>query len=248
MFDMPATNDSAGAEAPVGSRAPGPDTGPRADARLVLQGAVRAAALWCLAAVPALALLLDIQWLGNVVGEQSLVETAQLALVATAGAAFIVLARRRPDERRFALLVAGFFACIAIRETDAAWDLVADGLWQVLVAAVAVAAVAYALVDWRATLRALARFVASRAGLVMIIGLGLLMVHSRLLGMGVIWQGLLDDQYLRVFKNAVEESAELLAYTLVAAAGVVHVARRLRRHRTPAAARTQAYNDLESTC
>src|SRR5690606_41611676 len=42
------------------------------------------------------------------------------------------------------------------------------------------------------------------------VALGALLVHSRLLGMGAIWEGLLAEQYLRVFKNAVEEATELL--------------------------------------
>src|SRR5690606_37502547 len=112
-----------------------------------------------------------------------------------------------------------------------------DGLWQILVAGVAVAAVAYAAADWRATLRSLGRFLASRAGLLMTLALGLLLVYSRLLGMGVIWEGLLDEQYLRVFKNAVEETTELLGYVLVAASAVMHVAgqRARRRHAMRAA-------------
>ena len=50
--------------------------------------------------------------------------------------------------------------------------------------------------------------------------LGALLVYSRLLGMGAIWKGLLAEQYLRVFKNAVEETTELLGYVLIAAAAV----------------------------
>ena len=55
--------------------------------------------------------------------------------------------------------------------------------------------------------------------------LGALLVYSRLLGMGAIWEGLLAEQYLRVFKNAVEETTELLGYVLIAAAAVTYAVR-----------------------
>lgn len=114
---------------------------------------------------------------------------------------------------------------MAIREADPAWDVVFAGLWQLFVTTAAGAAVAYAAVDWRATLRSLGRFLSSRAGLLVTAALGILLVYSRLLGMGVIWEGLLEEQYLRVFMNAVEETRELLGYVLIACAGLVYLAR-----------------------
>src|SRR5690606_3506947 len=57
------------------------------------------------------------------------------------------------------------------------------------------------------------------------VALGALLVYSRLLGMGAIWEGLLAEQYLRVFKNAVEETTELLGYVLIAAAAVTYAVR-----------------------
>lgn len=248
---MPAVNDGhhhAGYSSPIAGAGAGPGQAHddlRADLRLVMRRLLRAAAVWSLMAIPPIAVLLDIQWLGNSVGEQSLVESLQLILLAITAAAFVSLARRSPTERRFAVLAAGFFACMGIRETDAAWDLVFDGLWQLLVAGVALAAVAYAAADWRAALRSLGRFLASRAGLLMTLALGILLVHSRLLGMGAIWEGLLDEQYLRVFKNTVEETTELLGYVLIAASGIVYVARQreFKRVRRPA-----PRSDLESTC
>ena len=135
---------------------------------------------------------------------------------------------------------------MGIRETDAAWDVVSDGLWQVLVATVARAATAYAAADWRSTLRALGCFVSSRPGVRMITALGLLLVYSRLLGMGVIWEGLLDEQYLRVFKNAVEETTELLSYVLICAAGMTYAGRTMKRRYTRPEL-LPVRNDLEST-
>lgn len=247
QFELPAVNDSHHGpyHAPEAAVAAGP--APGADQRRLLRGLLRAAALWSLMAIAPAALLLDIQWLGNTVGERSLVEVAQLVLLAVTAAAFASLARLSPADRRFAVLAAGFFLCMGIRETDAAWDLLFDGLWQAMVAVVALAAAAYAAADWRAALRSFGHFLGSRAGMLMTLALGILLVYSRLLGMGGIWEGVLGEQYLRVFKNAVEETTELLGYALIAASGTEYVAgQRARRQR---AIRTAAgHPSLELPC
>lgn len=77
------------------------------------------------------------------------------------------------------------------------------------------------------TLKGIARLLASRDGLGLTFGLVLLLVYSRLIGMEALWHGLLDGQYLRVFKNAVEEVTELFGYALVMAASLHYLLRRV---------------------
>lgn len=187
-------------------------------------------------ATPVALLYADIHWLGNGVGEWSLVELTQLGFLATTVLAFVRVARARPDERGFAVLAAGFFACMLIRELDAVWDLLFHGLWSILVAAVASASLAHALRQRQATLAACARFLVSRAAAVMTVGLVLLLVYSRLFGATALWRGLLAEHYVRVFKNAAEECTELLGYTLVMAAALTYAAQRLRERRKARAA------------
>jgi hypothetical protein len=62
----------------------------------------------------------------------------------------------------------------------------------------------------------------------MTIGLVMLLCHSRLLGMTVLWQGLLGEHYVRVFKNVVEEGSELLAYTFILFASLSYAAQSIR--------------------
>lgn len=71
----------------------------------------------------------------------------------------------------------------------------------------------------------------SRFTIIMTIGLALLLAYSRLIGMGALWQGLLEDGYVRVVKNAVEESAEVLGYALILVASIGYVGSRIRRLR-----------------
>lgn len=197
------------------------------DTRTVLTSLRRTGLLSCLTATPVAILYLDIQWLGNGVGERSLVEVAQLLALSCALLSFCTLAISRND-RRFAVLASAFFTCMMIRELDAAWDLVADGLWQCLVILVASSGAIYSLLDCREMLRGMARLLASRDGLLLTLGLVLLLVYSRLLGMGSLWHGLLGEQYIRPLKNAIEEGSELLGYVFIAAAGLSYAIRRTR--------------------
>lgn len=201
----------------------------------------RSALLALIMAAPVALLYADIQWLGDSVGEWSLVELTQLGFLVATVLAFARVARARPDERGFAVLAAGFFASMLIRELDAVWDLLFRGLWSIMVAGVAAGSLGYALRHRQSTLAAIARFLRSRASTVMTIGLVLLLIYSRLFGMTALWEGLLADNYVRVFKNAAEECTELLGYTLVMASALTYAAQRLReRRKALAGGRVQA--------
>jgi hypothetical protein len=201
--------------------------------RLVLNALARGALLALLVSAPVLLLWIDVHGLGNSIGEVSATELSQLTLLAITVATFGSLAHRVRDDRRFATLAAGFFACMLLRECDAWLDLLVDGLWQGLVAFVAIACLTYSLMDWRSTLRGMARLVNSRAGSVLLVAVVLLLVYSRLFGMSGLWRDLLGDGYVRLFKNAVEESTELLAYFLVVGASVSYAMSRFRRLQKP---------------
>ncbi len=188
---------------------------------------------------PALAWL-DIHWLGNAVGEWSLVELTQEGFLVASVAAFVRLALRRADDRAFAVLAAALFACMLLREMDEALDLIAHGFWKYPVAVLIIGSLVWASRDWRRAMPALVRFLVSRPGTVMTIGLVLLLFYSRLIGMTSLWTGLLGDQYIRVFKNTIEETTELLGYTFILAASVGYVAQRVRE---PLTARKRAVHE-----
>lgn len=178
--------------------------------------------------LPPLLAWLDIHWLGNAVGEWSLVELTQEGFLAASVLAFVRVALARREDRHFAVLAAAFFACMFLREMDEALDLIMHGLWKYPVAALVVGSLFWASRDLRATVSGLVRFLGSRPGTVMVIGLVLLLFYSRLIGMTSLWTGLLGDQYIRVFKNTIEETTELLGYTFILAASLSYVAQRVR--------------------
>ena len=178
--------------------------------------------------LPPLLAWLDVHWLHDGIGEWSLVELSQEGFLLASVLAFLRLARRRADDRRFALLVAAFFGCLFLREMDEALDLIAHGFWKYPVAVLAAAGIVQALRDQRATMAGMLRFLVSRPGTIMVVGLVLLVVYSRLMGMSSMWSGLLGDGYVRVLKNAIEEGTELLGYTFILASSVGYVAQRVR--------------------
>ena len=220
LFLLPTYMYALGSGAPVLSM--------KNDLQLLASHLGRAFLFGVMVTLPPLLAWVDIHLLGNAVGEWSLVELTQEGFLAASVLAFTRLAVARREDRRFAVLAAAFFACMFLREMDEVLDLIAHGLWKYPVALLASGALAWAGRDVRATLAGLVRFLGARPGIVMVIGLVLLLFYSRLIGMTSLWTGLLGDQYIRVFKNTIEETTELLGYTFILAASLSYVAQRVR--------------------
>lgn len=199
------------------------------DLRSIVAGLGRFVVFCALAALPVLLLRQDLKVPGNTIGEHSLVELTQAGFLLASSAAFFALAALRRDDRRFGVLAGAFFAVALVREQDALLDtLLFHGAWKYVAAPIALAALAWAGRGLRETLSSLARFLSSRAGTVMLLGMALLLFYSRLLGMTGIWTSVLGDGYVRTVKNVVEETCELLAYGFVLASSVNYCAQRVR--------------------
>jgi hypothetical protein len=122
------------------------------DLKILLAHFRRVGLFGVMVSLPAVLLYCDLHLLGNAVGEWSLVELTQEGFLLASTLAFVRLALARSEDRRFAVLAAGFFACMFIREMDAVLDVVVHGAWKYLVAPLAVGSLVYALRDWRAAL------------------------------------------------------------------------------------------------
>lgn len=186
---------------------------------------------FCLALVvtlPPICLFIDLKVIGNGISENSVTEVAQIVLLILSVACFIFLARKKINERAFFLLAAAFFSCMLIRELDALFDLIAHGFWACIVAPVAISAIINAIKNGQSTLLGLSRFVTSQAGMLMLVAVAILLFYSRLIGMTVVWQEIMGDAYLRIVKNAMEETSELLGYSLIFAASATYLLQRLR--------------------
>lgn len=193
-------------------------------------GAMAGRALWLalVVIIAPLCLFIDLNTLGNNISEASLVELTQLVFLFLSASCFFYLAYKKVDDRAFAILAAAFFLTMLIREMDAYFDVIVHGFWKYIAAPIALSALVYAYQHGEKTIVAMSRFMRSQAGVVMVIGLVILLFYSRLMGMTSLWKGLMGDAYIRVIKNAVEESAELLGYSLIFAASARYLLHRLR--------------------
>lgn len=128
---------------------------------------------------------------------------------------FLIIATSQPSHRRVALLIAGFFSCMLIRELDSFFDEILHGFWKYPAILLAAITVFYASRSPTETIRGLAYYVQTPYFGIVATGMALLIVFSRLFGMGVFWEMVMDDNYQRIVKNLVEEGTELMAYTII---------------------------------
>ena len=165
-------------------------------------------------------LRIDFVLLNGNVGEISVTEMLQQLLLIVSSVSFVYLARKRNEVKNAAVLISAFFAVLFIREMDFWFDKIAHGAWVFPAALVAGSAIFYAVKNGKRTIDQLALILASPHMNLLVTGVMLLLVFSRLFGMGSFWHNVMGDDYVRAVKNIAEEGTELLAYCLIAFASL----------------------------
>lgn len=148
--------------------------------------------------------------------ENGAMEWLQFGLLVVC-AVLLKLASARARELREALYVMALLPVAAgVRELDHALDTrVFDGAWQILVSALLLYIVFYALQHQQALRRQLLYIFSYPPTGLLISGFIAVMVFSRLLGQQIFWQFVLQVDYLRLVGRVVEESCELFGYLLL---------------------------------
>ncbi|WP_060981569.1 hypothetical protein [Vibrio splendidus] len=167
-----------------------------------------------------LALRIDFVLLNGNVGEISVTEMLQQLLLIIASGSFAYLAREKREVKHAAMLISAFFSVMFIREMDFWFDKIVHGAWVVPALLVAGSAIFYAIKNGKRTIDQLALILASPHMNLLVTGVMLLLVFSRLFGMGSFWHNVMGDDYVRAVKNIAEEGTELLAYCLIAFASL----------------------------
>ena len=147
--------------------------------------------------------------------ETSFTEVSQEAMLALIAGLFW-LSAREPGQRGVGILIGGFFACMLIRELDGLFDPISHSFWlwpALLTAGTCVYRALGYKGAWRDVVSGLARFSVRPAFGFIMAGL-LVLIFSRLFGMGSLWHGILQEGYARLAKTTVEEGVELLAYSI----------------------------------
>lgn len=154
--------------------------------------------------------------LGNKLGELSITECLEQVMLAISAGSFFYLIKLQPKLKHASLLIACFFSVMLIRENDMLLDYIAHGFWVYPALAVTFGAIGYAIRNGKQSLDQLAVILNSSYMNMLILGIVLLLVYSRLFGMGDFWKGVMAEHYVRDVKNIAEEGTELLAYCIIA--------------------------------
>lgn len=162
-----------------------------------------------------LLLFVDVLVLKNELTEISITEILQEIILTIIVSIFIFLAWKRPILRRGLVLIAGFFACMLVREFDFLFDYFKPYFsWFPLAVIIAVTCLYYAYKNVEETFLGLADFCASNSFYLMFCGLLIVLVFSRIMGISMLWEGALGDSYIRVVKNVFEEGSESFGYLI----------------------------------
>ena len=157
----------------------------------------------------------------DAVGSRSFSELAPTELLQScslliSSVLFFLEAGRRPDMRGALVLAGGLITCMLIREQDYFLDMIAHGFWKWPAFLVAFLCMGFAFVRLRATIHEMANLVRWRYIHILMIGLVIVLVYSRLLGLGVLWRELISsEEDWWIAKTSIEESSELLGYFLI---------------------------------
>ncbi|BCS98960.1 hypothetical protein DSLASN_45920 [Desulfoluna limicola] len=148
--------------------------------------------------------------------EDSILEGLQAAILFFTAACAYLAGHLDTSEKPLTSVLVGAAGIAAVREFDFALDrYVFDGAWQALVTAIAISTAIHAYQNRQALKDAILDFLNRPSFGIMASGFITVFVFSRLIGRQVLWKAIMSDEYMRVVKIAVEESFELLGYSLI---------------------------------
>lgn len=163
--------------------------------------------------------------------EESLTEWLESLSALLCSMCFLAVARLHRSLRPVAVMLAALTCLMFIREADHFLDTrVFDGAWQLLVTLVLIATGLYLWRQPDSIAESIRLYAKQPSAGILLSGILVTFVFSRLFGQGVFWQTVMGDAYLRVVKNIVEEGTELAGYALFVIAAlellVLAIARR----------------------
>ena len=171
--------------------------------------------LTLLLALSAFTIHFDFLQIQNNIGESSWTEFLQETYLFITSGLFAIVAVRHPQQRGFAVLVSAFFGVMFIREMDSVLDQIIHGFWKYPAWLLASSAIGYAILHRQSTVKPLMDYMKHNSFSLMLGAMVTLLVFARIFGMGGLWQGIMQEHYIRGVKNLAEEGVELLAYSLI---------------------------------
>ena len=163
---------------------------------------------------------LDYIYLNSAVGEVSITENLQLVMLAISSWCFFDIYRKNLDVYHAAILISGFFFVMMVREMDFLFDKIHHGFWVFPALSVALFSCFRACKGGKNTVNEMACILQIPYMKLLMAAVVLLLVYSRLYGMGSFWHSVMGIHYVRDVKSISEESMELLCYCLIAISSV----------------------------
>ena len=188
--------------------------------RIIYKSMLSALTIVAISILVNLSIRVDYVLLGSTLGETSVTETLQLIMLAVASWSFFRVSRQESHLSHAAILISGFFAVLMIREMDYWFDMIHHGSWVFPALAITALACAKAYRGGKGTVNEMAIILQSPYMKLLIGSVILLLVFSRLYGMGSFWHHVMGEHYVRDVKNISEEGIELLCYSLIALSAV----------------------------
>ncbi|EDP57892.1 hypothetical protein [Vibrio sp. AND4] len=188
--------------------------------RIIYKSVLSALTIVAISILVNLSIRVDYVMLGSSLGEISITETLQLIMLTIASWSFFRVSKQQSNVSHAAMLISGFFAVLIIREMDYWFDIIHHGCWVFPALAVTALACAKAYQGGKGTVNEMATILQSPYMKLLIGAVILLLVYSRLYGMGSFWHHVMGAHYIRDVKNISEEGMELLCYSLIALSAV----------------------------
>ena len=161
------------------------------------------------------AINIDYFFLENNLSERSLTELFQQLLLLTSVAIFAWSAAKIEPSRTLYILIAGFFACMFLRELDYYFDMIVHGFWVYPTVLLASLVITYAVKHSENFISSVREFSQTNAYFNILVGLVIIMVFSRLFGSGTLWKDVMNDDYHHIYKTIIQEGLELFGYVFV---------------------------------
>lgn len=151
----------------------------------------------------------------GVISDSSLTEALQESLLFISICIYAYIVKRY--HAKGVILVAGFLTCMLIREWDVVFDdLLFHGAWKYLAIPAAVLSCYLALRSGKDKVIAdLACFMQKKAYNVLLLGMTVVLVISRILGMRVLLKLFSSISFNQGLKNFIEEGSELFGYLII---------------------------------
>ena len=151
----------------------------------------------------------------GVISDSSLTEALQESLLFISICIYAYIVKRY--HARGVILVAGFLTCMLIREWDVVFDdLLFHGAWKYLAVPAAVLSSYLALRSGKDKVIAdLVCFMQKKAYNVLLLGMTVVLVISRILGMRILLKLFSSISFNQGLKNFIEEGSELFGYLII---------------------------------